>query len=126
EPKVETAPTGQKPDGRKTEARESDLRLERTVRPADESRSHFAEERVQDEVVEKAEPDREHQEIEEQRLDDNRRRARLGCAQERNEGSDEANEEKSKGEVAKYEPDRISHRCAERRLDPLERQRNPL
>ena len=75
---------------------------------------------MQDEVVEKAEPDREHQEIEEQRLDDNRRRARLGCAQERNEGSDEANEEKSKGEVAKYEPDRIAHRCAERRLDPLE------
>ena len=36
EPQVEAAPADKKPDGRKAEARESDLRLKRTVLPADE------------------------------------------------------------------------------------------
>jgi hypothetical protein len=93
EPQVEAAPASQKTDGGEAEACESDLRLERTVRPADKARCHFTEEGVQDEVVEKAETHREYQEIEEQRLDDNRSRPRLG-AEKRNERSDQADDEK--------------------------------
>ena len=70
---VEAAAKGEEPDDGKTEARETDLGLERTVGPSDETRRHPAEEGMHDEVVEKAEADRKQNEISKQRFNHNGR-----------------------------------------------------
>jgi hypothetical protein len=84
--------------------------LERAIRPADEARRHRTKECVHDEVVEKAEADREQNEIGKQRFNDNGRRQRLRRARECNRRGDDPDHQEREREVAQDKPDYIAHR----------------
>ena len=107
--KVEAAAKGQEAHHREAEAGETDLELERAVRPADELRAHLAEERVHHEIVEEAHADREQEEPGEQGLDHDRRRKRLRRAQERNAGGDQSDHQEGEREVREEETNDVFH-----------------
>jgi hypothetical protein len=109
QPEIEAAVKGEEADHREAQAGETHLGLERAVGPADEARRHRAEKGMHHEVVEKAEADREQQEIREQCFHNDRRRQRLRRPQQRDARGDQPDDQEGEREVAQDEADHCLH-----------------
>jgi hypothetical protein len=79
--------------------------LERAIQPTNKARHHCTKKRVHHEVVEKAEADREQNEIGKQRFNHDRRRQRLRSARECQRRGDQSEHQKREREVAQDKPD---------------------
>jgi hypothetical protein len=122
---IETAPAGEKADHRETKTGKTDFGLERAIRPADEARCDRTKECVQHKVVQVADTDRKHQEIEQQRLDDTRR-SQLRRSHQGSESRDNSEHEQGQREIAQSKANRCCHRLSACSSNPLHRQRDAL
>jgi len=108
QPKMKRAAMRKKGNARKPEACISHFVLKRAVRPTDKTSRHFGEKNVQDEIIQKTQPDREKQIARQKSLRNSLPTARPVKKQRKNRRENAQNQECQR-EIAENEWDQLSH-----------------